>query len=193
MSEEDQLDERLLKRIEATEAVLADAKRLVVLGAMDWEEAMADLRLLAVNHVLRRQLDGLEGALLLARSRLGHLSISLVRLALDEMIWLKFLGTLSAEKATELLLALGVYDGLRSLLAQRDYIGDEAMKGLWYETSFLDAAQIRLDSSKTSLKALAKEFGWQRGLLPSAQWVASQADELDLYEYLHSATSVNGH
>ena len=188
MREETRTDELLLDRVRAVEKMLVEANKIIVIGDMKWEEVEADLRLLAINHALRRQLEGLDGALLLVKSTLGHLSVSFVRPALEEMIWLKYLSTLSAEKATKLLLVLGTYDALRSLLAQRDHIGDEGMRGLWYKTSFLDAANEKLDSVKLSLKDLAKEFGWS-GMLPSAQWIATQADELGKYKYLHAASS----
>ena len=188
MREETRPDELLLDRVRAVEKMLVEANKIIVIGDMKWEEVEADLRLLAINHALRRQLEGLDGALLLVKSTLGHLSVSFVRPALEEMIWLKYLSTLSGEKATKLLLVLGTYDALRSLLAQRDHIGDEGMRGLWYKTSFLDAANEKLDSVKLSLKDLAKEFGWS-GMLPSAQWIATQADELGKYKYLHAASS----
>jgi hypothetical protein len=143
---------------------------------------------LVVNYVMRRQLESLEAALKLASENLGHLSVAFVRTALEEMLWVRYLASLEVETSQRLLLAMANYDTLRSLLAQRGYVGDDAMAGLGYPVGFLDAAEKKLSSVREDLKQLRAELGWT-GRLPSGEWVAASVNEARLYEYLHSATS----
>jgi len=181
--------ENLAKRINALEAVLVDAKGLISVGDLKWDDVMSDLRLLAVNHILRRQLESLDAALALAKMGLGHLAVSFVRPALEEMSWLKYLTDLSEEDANKILLAMGNNDGLRSLMAQRDYVGAEAMRDLWYTDSWLDAQEATLTRVKEDLKGLSTEFGWDRKSGPTMRWLAKKTDEVELYKYLHAASS----
>jgi hypothetical protein len=45
------------------------------------------------------------------------------------------------------------WDGIRSLVAQRDYVGDEVMTGsLWYPPGFVDAQMAQLDSIREDLR-----------------------------------------
>ena len=183
--------ENLAKRILALEAVLVDAKKLVSVGDLKWDDVMSDLRLLAVNHILRRQLESLDAALALAKMGLGHLAVSFVRPALEEMIWLKYLTDLSEEDANKIkiLLAMGKNDALRSLMAQRDYVGAETMQDLWYTDSWLNGKEATLTKVKEELKDLSAEFGWDRKSGPTMQWLAEKTDEVELYKYLHAASS----
>lgn len=189
----DELDlppsESLIKRIHALEAVLVDAKKLVSVGDLKWDDVMSDLRLLAVNNILRRQLESLDAALALAKTGLGHLAVSFVRPALEEMIWLKYLADLSKEDASKVLLAMGNNDSLRSLMAQRDYVGAEAMRDLWYSDSWLLAAEANLISVRNDLKDLSTEFGWDRRSAPTMEWLAQKTDTLKEYKYLYAASS----
>lgn len=176
------------ERARAVGALLTAARRLIEVRDLRWEKVQEDSRLLVVNYVLRRQLESLEAALKLASENLGHLSVAFVRTALDEMLWVRFLASLEVETSQRLLLAMANYDGLRSLLAQRGYVGDDVMASLWYPVEFLDAAERKLVSIKEDLKQLRAELGWRR-TLPSSDWVAEYVNKTPLYEYLHSATS----
>lgn len=51
---------------------------------------------------------------------------------------------------------MGNWDSLRSLLAQRKYIGDEVMQQLWYTEHFLDAATQYRNTVRAELKTLQK-------------------------------------
>lgn len=86
-------------------------------------------------------------------------------------------------------MAMGSSDGIRSLLAQRAYLGDSVMRELWYPVAFLDAQEQLQTPVKDELNRLRAQFGWSGYPLPSASWVAEQSGHKDLYDYLHAASS----
>lgn len=185
--------EGLVERIEAIEAFIEIAGRLVAVGDLKWVDVEADYRLLAINVALRRQLESIRGAVVLARQDLGHLAVAFVRASLEDVMYLSFFVSLTLEDSQKLFLLLGNWDATRSLLAQRAYLGDDAMRALWYPTGFLDAVQLKRDEVRSQLKELQKYYKWQGGDLPSGAWIAEKAGQKDLYDYLHAATSRSLH
>jgi hypothetical protein len=180
---------QLQARVEAVEAFVNLADRLVEIHSIEWSAVEGDLRLLAVNAAFRRQLESIRAAVILARQDLGHLAVAFVRAALEDVMYLKFFFGLDQAASQRLFLLLGWWDGLRSLLSHRAYLGDEVMNGLWYRAEFLDAAEMKRSETREALRELQKEYGWSGGILPSAAWIAEQAGLRPLYEYLHAATS----
>ncbi|SRR6266568_2142489 len=179
-------------RAKAVGALLPALHELLHVTDLKWDDTQKDYRLLVINHVIRRQLEAIEAALSLGTVGLGHLSVAFIRTALEEMLWTKFLAGLPLATSQRLLLTLANYDSLRSLAAQREFIGDEEMRSLWYTPAFLDAAQQRLTFVETDLKALQQELKWS-GKTPSAEWIAKSINEMRTYRYLHSATSRSVH
>lgn len=183
----------LMDRIKAVEGFIEIAERLIAAGDLKWADVEADYRLLAVNVALRRQLESLRAAVVLAQQDLGHLAVSFVRASLEDVLYLGFFVPLPLDDSQKLFLLLGNWDATRSLLAQRAYIGDEAMKTLWYPAGFLDAVQLKRDAVRDQLKDLRKHHKWSGGALPSAAWIAEKAGKKDIYDYLHAATSRSLH
>ena len=176
-------------RASAVRELLNHIDRLAVVGQMTWSLESPNFLGLAINCVLRRQREALGAAVSLGESGQGHMAVSFVRLALDERLWLGYLCSLERSKANELLLAMGRHDTRRSLKAQRDFIGEEALTSLWYPPGFVDMQVQALTEDETDLKSLGKELGWGNRVFPSTRWLAEQIDEVAEYEYLHSATS----
>jgi hypothetical protein len=145
---------RLVARVDAVEAFIEVAGRLVAVGDLKWVDVDADYRLLAINVALRRQLESIRAAVVLARQDLGHLAVAFVRASLEDVIYLSFFVSLALDDSQKLFLLLGNWDMTRSLLAQRAYVGDDVMKELWYPTGFLDAVQLKRDEVRSQLKEL---------------------------------------
>lgn len=185
--------ESLAERVEAVEGFIEIAGRLVAVGDLKWVDVEADYRLLAINVALRRQLESIRGAVVLARQDLGHLAVAFVRASLEDVIYLDFFASLALEDSQKLFLLLGNWDVTRSLLAQRAYAGDDVMNALWYPTGFLDAVQLKRDEVRSQLKELQNHYKWPGGELPSGAWIAEKAGKKDLYDYLHAATSRSLH
>jgi hypothetical protein len=179
----------LSERIDAVESFADVAARLLAVGELTWAAVGADFRLLAINAAFRRQLESIRAAILLGRHDLGHLAVAFVRASLEDVMYLAFFVGLDLADSQELFGLLGKSDAFRSLLAQREYVGDEVMARLWYQESFLNAAVDARDKVKVELKALQKKYKWRGGIIPSADWIADQAGQRELYDYLHAATS----
>jgi hypothetical protein len=182
-------EKSLLERVEAVESFVGLVRRVVVVEDLKWAEIAVDPRGLAINVALRRQLESIDAACQMCRDGLGHLAVAFVRASIEDVIYLDFFMSLEVEESRELFFLLGNWDSLRSLLAQRDYIGDDEMQELWYPRAFLDHAQDLREKTRTQLKALQQRYKWAGGLLPNAEWIAERSDRRDLYDYLHAATS----
>lgn len=179
----------LIERIEAVEEFANVTGRFLIVGDMKWADMEADFRLLAVNNALRRQQETIQASVLLARQDLGHLAVAFVRASLEDVMYLEFFVSLDLAESQNLFTLLGNWDSLRSLIAQRNYIGDAEMAQLWYPEAFLDSAVENREKIKTELKALQKQYNWSGGMLPSGDWIAERAGKRKLYDYLHAATS----
>ncbi|MEU7753649.1 DUF5677 domain-containing protein [Micromonospora sp. NPDC049171] len=176
-------------RVAAVEVWIAATKQALIIGDLTWDAAWPDLRRIAVNYILRRQLEALDATVVLAKVGLGHLAVGFVRPALDELLWMLWVKDLPQQDAQNLLMAMGWSDGIRSLLAQRAYVGDAVMQELWYPVTFLDAQEQQLTRANAELAKIREQFNWSGRPLPSARWVAKQTGHEDLYDYLHAAAS----
>lgn len=176
-------------RLQALKIFTERIDEVIEVGSLTWDQAAPDFRGLSINNCVRRQRESLEGAIALGRAGHGHLAVGFVRSFLEERIWLAFLASMPRDEANSLLLAMGRWDAIRTLVAQREFVGDKAMTlDLWYPPGFVDAHEASLPEIKAELRQLRAKWGWQQ-TLPSTGWVAEQV-ELDAeYEYLHSATS----
>lgn len=175
-------------RLDALDGFASDLARAVELNELVWSQP-PNLRALTINNCVRRQRDAIQGAIALGKARQGHLAVAFVRPLLEERLWMMFLADMPEASANALLLAMGRWDTVRSLVAQRDYIGDDEMTlYLWYPPGFVDAREAQLPAIKAELVDLRRQWGWQ-GTLPSTQWVADKVSLRAEYDYLHSATS----
>jgi hypothetical protein len=59
--------------------------------------------------------------------------------------------------------------------------------------AFLERATEAKTRARDRLRALQKKHGWSGGDSPSGAWIADQADERHLYDYLFAATSRANH
>jgi hypothetical protein len=188
-NDQDGEENELQARVAAVEEFLQVADRLFQIGEIKWTAVVDDYRLLAINASIRRQLEAIRAGVVLVHQDLGHLAVAFVRASIEEVMYLKFFQGLNKEASQRLFTLLGSWDGLRSLLAQRAYVGESVMHELWFSTEFLDAAEDKRDQVRVELRALRKEYKWSGGDLPSAQWIAERVGEQRLYAYLHAATS----
>src|SRR4051812_42286425 len=116
-------DQYLHERVAAAKDYVALAERMFSFGALDWQEAQQDYRLVAINSSLRRQNESMRAAVQLCEQGLGHLAVTFVRASFEDVIYLKFFSSLEVSASQDLFIALGMWDGLRSLLAQWAYLG----------------------------------------------------------------------
>ncbi|MBY8864049.1 hypothetical protein K7711_46835 [Nocardia sp. CA2R105] len=180
-------------RLALVEEWLASLRQSLVIGDLTWDSVESDLRSLAVNYIVRRQLEALEASVVLVKAGFGHLAVGFVRPALDELLWIDWIKDLPRAEAHELLSDMGSFDGVRSLVAQRGYAGDQVMQQLWYPVALLDAAAEQEKELKGELKKRGKALGWGNSAFPTSEWVAERTGRGPLFQYLHSATSRSLH
>lgn len=189
VSDLSQHNSSLKARVAAVEGLLRVTDSVIEVGSVGWDASLGDLRLLAANAAMRRQLESIKAAVLLARQALGHLAVTFVRAALEDVMYLKFFFGLDRDTSQQLFTELARWDGFRSVLCQRAYLGDEVMNGLGFPSVFLNSVGTGRDKTREELRRIQKEFRWAGGDLPTSKWIAEQAGLLPLYEYLHAATS----
>ncbi|MFZ2174791.1 MAG: DUF5677 domain-containing protein, partial [Rhodococcus sp. (in: high G+C Gram-positive bacteria)] len=164
-------------------------EHVLTVGDLKLADVEKDFRLLAVNSSLRRQQESIRAAILLSRQDLGHLAVAFVRAALEDLMYLGFFASLDLGESQELFVAMGNFDSLRALLAQRNYIGDKEMARLWYPKHFLDWAVARSEETRAVLTVLKQQYGWSGGIVPTGVWVADRVGQRELYDYLYAASS----
>jgi len=181
------------QRAKAVAEFLPIIKELIRVCNLRADQAAKDFRLIVINGALRRQFEALNSTLLLASQNLGHHAVAFVRTALEEMLWVAYLTSLQLDDSQRLLLAMAQYDHIRSLSAQREFIGDSHMVLLGFPITFMDTVEAKLPEAKKELVQLRQKLGWTSGVLPSLDWIADQVGKKDVYRYLHSATSRSVH
>jgi hypothetical protein len=72
--------------------------------------------MLAVNVALRRQLESIRGAAVLARQDRGHLAVAFVRASLEDVLYLRFFASLALEDSQKLFGLLSDWDMTRGLI-----------------------------------------------------------------------------
>lgn len=93
-------------RFVAFEAWIAAQKQYITIGDLSWETGWSDIRRIATNYILRRQLEALDATAALAAAGLGHLTVGFIRPALDELLWMLWVKDLPQMEAQELLAAM---------------------------------------------------------------------------------------
>jgi hypothetical protein len=93
-------------------------------------EFVVDTRDVYNRATLLRQADGLRAANFLVRGDLGHQAVGYCRPAFDEFLWVSYLGTVDSGLANELLMKLSAFEGLETLRAQHDFLGEPVMTQL---------------------------------------------------------------
>lgn len=82
------------ERVDAVEEFIDVAGKLLIVGDLSWAAVEADYRLLAINSALRRQMESMQAATVLARKDLGHLAVAFVRASLEDVMYLGFFSSL---------------------------------------------------------------------------------------------------
>jgi hypothetical protein len=153
-----------------------------------------DFLLLGSRFALTRQFEAIVAALQLATITLGHHSVSFLRPALEEYLWLKYFAQLDARVASQLYATLGVNDVLRSAEAVHGYIGDDGMADVGFPPAFQAYVAQQRAAQTRKIRDFNQQLGWPgRPAVASMEWIAGQVGERDLYAYLYSATSRSVH
>ncbi|MFI7469981.1 DUF5677 domain-containing protein [Nonomuraea sp. NPDC049646] len=187
------MDERLNDLVEAAEDLGQEVERFTSgYMAMAFGEGIRHPHSLVTARCLRRQVEAVKATCLLARNSMGHLAVCLLRPACEEYLWLAYLSTLDKNVANSLIAHMSTHDGYRAIRAQQQYFGKREMKLIGFPAKYVNAIPARHANVERKLRDLGARLQWPTGensLLPPTAWIAAQAGQSKLYDYLYSATS----
>jgi hypothetical protein len=157
-------------------------------SALPWDGTHGYLPIIRRGSLVR-QFECLEVALDLVQNRCGYAAVPLLRPACEELLWLRYLESLSAVDARALagiLIEKGLFDDLR---AQADEVGAEVMSDMGLLPAF-EAFREKQSDLLTNIHQLAEKLGWKhKGKMPSTWFIAQATESETLYQFLYHATS----
>lgn len=171
-------------------ASMADWMTLVT--NFDWDGSNGYLKIIRRSALLR-QFDSLQIMAELAESNRGYAAVSLLRPSCEELLWLRYLKSITESDGIELidyLVSTGIW---KDLEAQAGEIGENSMGALGLSQA-LEVFRAREEPSRNKLKLLGERLGWpqkmtKNGNLPSTWYFAKETNSEDLYRFLYHATS----
>ncbi len=168
------------------------------LGAI-WEKDLPNRRKLASIVCIKRQLEAIRSAILLAKNDLGHMGVVFLRPACEEAMWLSYLHRIGEEDANRLLASMTTLDVTRSIIAQQQYAGKRGMKSLGFPANIAKNAGDGKRFAEAELQEFGRNLGWPKDdsdnciAPPPVAWIAQQCNMGKLYDFLYSATSRSVH
>lgn len=139
-----------------------------------------------------RQATSLRAALTLVDAGIGHAALPMVRPACDELIWVKYLATLSAGERGALLHILNSVEGSELIGAQAEHLGPETMTAVGFPPHYVEAVKRQLTEGERLLTDAGKTLGWPKSP-PAVWWLAKQVGLADMYRFLYTATCKGVH
>jgi hypothetical protein len=145
--------------------------------------------------VLRRQYENMDTVVDLVERGRGHCCVSLLRSACEELLWLKFLKTISTRDRELIIQAKVNIEVGDSIHAQHAYLGDAGMKEIGFSPEFIAGARKNREHMRQEMKTVGKRLGWKTGrrLFPTAAYIAGMVGEKELYDLIYHATSRTVH
>lgn len=168
------------------------ARTLGQLKPVTLRQLMFDPFAMIGRSVIVRQTSALQAAVTLVDAGVGHAGLPMVRPACDELIWVKYLATLSPGERGALLHILNSVEGSELIGAQAAHLGADTMTAVGFPPQFVDAVKQRLTEGERLLADAGKTLGWPK-VPPSGWWLAKQVGLADMYRFLYAATCKGVH
>lgn len=161
-----------------------------------WVPGVPRLHIVA-KALLARQAESLAAAIVLADAGQGAAALPFVRPACEEYFWLKYLISIDRSDAEATLDHFELEQLLAVTRAQEGFAGKAETVALGL-AGFTELYEQAVAARKNSRSALAQRLNWggkavKQGRLPSTSFIAQQAGEGELYDYLYGATSRHVH
>jgi Family of unknown function (DUF5677) len=143
--------------------------------------------------ILVRQFECLKVICDLAEGHQGFAAAPLLRPSCEEIIWLKYLTSLSPRLAERLVQCLVQRELSDNLAAQAKEAGAQAMKALGL-LDHLRESRKREPSVRSGIADIGVKANWERrtverGQLPTVSFLARKTGMTNLYGFLYQATS----
>jgi len=116
--------------------------RIIVdrLSSLIWQPSDGFLGLV-YRAVARQQHDALAAIVDLVTHEQGHVVVTFLRPACEELIWLKYLRSIDPIKAETLVILYANLEARENLQAQHDFVGKAEMHKLGFSDQFLEDAE----------------------------------------------------
>jgi len=183
----DDLKKAVTEVLDALVPTIASAKRRA------WNPEVDGVLPLLRRAVLVRQYECLQAILDLEKGGRGYAGVTLLRPAVEELIWCKYFSHIDHSVGSLLARVMSALEMQDSLKAQDDYLGRSATKDLGLMGYLDQSGQIEAQA-RGHLRAIGRQLKWDRrtieaGMLPSMAYLAKRTELKQEYNYLYHATS----
>ena len=147
--------------------------------------------------VLVRQFDSLGAISDLVANDKGFAAPALLRTSCEELIWTKYLASIDAVDADQLIVCIASNELWENLKVQDDYGGRRVTEQLGL-LPYLSEASGRRTAIQDKLKTLGCKLSWphrqiEHGELPRVKWLAQKTGQIRAYNFIYHATSRHVH
>lgn len=140
-----------------------------------------------------RQYEAAHAILHLVDAGRGSASVTMIRPAYEEMLWLEYLKT-CGDKAGDLVRLITDKELLDNYSAQKQYLGQRAIRQIGFTSRVSKKIEKGLKDPKDELLRMGKELGWRkRAVLPSVAFIAKKTKRYAQYKFLYQGTSRSVH
>lgn len=114
-------------------------------------------------------------------------SLSSIRHACDEWLWMTYLNGMEPYQATGLLRFMAKSDGFRTVGAALNFVGRDSMLNIGFAPGFLDGLGNLQTDVRKGLREVGKDLKWpadnvKKGKPPNMDWIARTVGETKYYE-----------
>jgi hypothetical protein len=140
-----------------------------------------------------RQHEALRSIIDLEERGLAHFSVTLLRPAYEELLWIEYLEQ-NKKYALDLVTLLARIEIRDSLLAQDDQLGEKDMRSIGFSRAKLRKLTKSLEDCDLKLKLIGQQLQWRSGQTrPSIAFIARKVKREKQYKYLYQGTSRSVH
>ena len=154
-------------------------------------------RHLVFRCVARKSYESMEALMVLVKDGYSYAAMSILRSMCEDLIFSKFISSLSSSDAEAFLSATSHLEFAESSEAQRKYFRKRSKSSDSKETTESIEASHYLSDLKSQqsiiLKDMGKRLGWGNKAKPTVKYMAETVDLLDVYEFYYYATSASVH
>lgn len=162
------------------------------ISSIDWTQSDGMVQII-FRAILRRQYESLGTIVETSGVEKAYSTVSLLRPACEELIWIKYLKHIGRPDANELLRLMAVTEIGTTITAQLEYVGPQIMQSLGFSPTFLREQGASALEGRARLQVLGKRLGWgpraKKAEIPSVFFLAKVTSNLELYKFLYHATS----
>ena len=180
--------------IEGCEALVSlTGEWLSTASTVDWLPAHGakgkeDLLKLVLLAIVVKQHESLQAILALNKNEEGFSAVPLLRAMCEELIWIRYLATVTTDEQASIISALASVGLFESFTAQDGYV----VPNLDFSQKWKEQLAASSAASADTLRTIFRTQGFQlrnNSAIPSVRQLAKKADMEPMYKLLYHATS----